>query len=874
MNTLLDCDGSPLIIAIHGLETGSPRTWEYDKTGNGTEVVNWLSDRNMLPAAVPRAAVYTYDWDARSFGNAPVQTLLGHADNLLASVAGERDSQGQHGGGRPIIFIASCFGGLILAEAIFRAEQEGSKYRDVLLATAGTVFLATPFRGTDAAVQAQWLVTIKGIMGEQSSDQLIRDLEARHDFVQQRVQRFAEIARAESIQLPVCCFYETQKTKLLRKVLPGLIADAQKSHFIVPFGRNANFVGRESIVNQLLERIPPSAYKHDCQRTAIEGLGGIGKTQIALEAAYRVHDMYPDCSVFWVPAIDLTTFENAYRRIGHKLKVPGIDDDKADPKVLVSEALSESKSQWLLIVDNADDSELLFGDTAISNNLPSGGKGSVLFTTRNHEAVVDLDITGHSIICLTGMIRSESSELLSKLLGDPQTDDTMRLSMNTLLDILADLPLAIKQAAAYMLSKKVTIPKYLEYCQTSDSALIKLLSRDFEDRGRYKTVKNPIVTTWLISFQQIERDSPLAAQYLKFISFLAEKDIPISILPQGDDELVAREAIGTLKAYGFIAERGTADSFDIHRLVRLATQNWIEQAEERSELITNAIRQLVVVAFESALERRKSMMEYLPHLESALGYKEASRDKEATMILMTCMALGYKKRGRYHEAEELCRQALDIGEGFLGQEHQVTSIAQASLARALGLQGRGEEAIQILQQVLEVLESTLGQEHPRTLDAMGELAKELGQQGRYREAERMLQQVRDIEEQVLDVGDSTVIRRANDYAVILMGQGQNESAMQIVQQALRQDQNLHEPEDYHTRTDLMTTLGRLLGKQGEHREAELVSRQVVDLEVKLHGREHLRTVAAMLSLADPILQQGNFQEVENILRQALALCEE
>ncbi len=71
----------------------------------------------MLPAAVPQARIYTYDWDANCFGDAPVQTLLGHADNLLALVAGERASRG-----RPIIFVASCFGGLILAEVTSARE--------------------------------------------------------------------------------------------------------------------------------------------------------------------------------------------------------------------------------------------------------------------------------------------------------------------------------------------------------------------------------------------------------------------------------------------------------------------------------------------------------------------------------------------------------------------------------------------------------------------------------------------------------------------------------------------------------------------------------------------------------------------------------
>ncbi|VTT63488.1 unnamed protein product [Fusarium fujikuroi] len=202
------------IIAIHGLGTESPRTWEFKRSEG--RVVNWLADEDMLPATVPEARIFTYDWNANYFQDAPVQTLLSHADTLLAHIAETRDVKS-----RPIIFIASCFGGLVLIEAINRAGQEGSPYRHVLLSTVGIVFLATPFNGADASREARWQVVVGGIMGEDTSTELIKDLERKHDLVYRRVQKFTEIANADAIRLHLCCFFETKKTEILRRVFPS-----------------------------------------------------------------------------------------------------------------------------------------------------------------------------------------------------------------------------------------------------------------------------------------------------------------------------------------------------------------------------------------------------------------------------------------------------------------------------------------------------------------------------------------------------------------------------------------------------------------------------------------------------------------------------
>jgi hypothetical protein len=203
-----------------------------------------------------------------------------------------------------------------------------------------------------------------------------------------------------------------------------------------------------------------------------------------------------------VSAVDSTTFENAYRDIGRLIGVAGLDDDKANVKALVQAALNdEDTGRWLLIIDNADDPELTFGPEGLSRNLPRSMKGSILFTTRTREVTERLDVHPVGVIKMAKMNREETREMLRTRLTEGQAQDTA--STDGLLDFLDDLPLAIRQASAYMRKTRITIARYLGHCRSSDATSVKLLSRDFEDRSRYETSKNPVVMTWLISFDHI-----------------------------------------------------------------------------------------------------------------------------------------------------------------------------------------------------------------------------------------------------------------------------------------------------------------------------------------------------------------------------------
>lgn len=270
-----------------------------------------------------------------------------------------------------------------------------------------------------------------------------------------------------------------------------------KGHFMAPFHRNAGFVGRELILQYPTESVHPRKKDGKCQRTAIVGLGGVGKTQVALQVAFRIQELYRNCSIFWVPAMDATSFENAYHQVARKLNI-AMDYNDTDVKYLVETVLSQEESgDWLLIVDNADDQELFFGKPGETNEsppasyldqyLPFSPTGSILFTTRNHEAAVDLlGLTDHRVT-VQEMSKTEAITLLEMGLTEKQTGDAVKTAK--LLKILQNLPLAIRQASAFMIKKQITMAEYLELCRLSDENMIELLSRHFEDSHHYKSLQ-------------------------------------------------------------------------------------------------------------------------------------------------------------------------------------------------------------------------------------------------------------------------------------------------------------------------------------------------------------------------------------------------
>lgn len=639
----------------------------------------------------------------------------------------------------------------------------------------------------------------------------------------------------------------------------------------VPFGRNKDFIGRELILDQLLEIIPPDADKDDCQHIAIAGLGGVGKTQIALEAAFRIRHKFKDCHVFWVPAIDISTFENAYREIGRALKIHGIENTQADVKQHVQAALSRCSSKWLLIIDNADDVDLFYNTTkaTMSDFLPFSLKGSILFTTRNDEVSQKLDIRRESIIRLSELSRSEAVEMLQKGLSAHQISDIQ--SMISLLDFLADFPLAIKQASAYMVKTGIGVTKYLEYCSSSDERLIELLSKDFEDRARYKSTgaRNPVATTWLISFNDISRSKPLAATYLQHMSLMAEKSIPKHLLPH-DDELEAYEAFGVLRAYAFISEREDDGSYDIHRLVRLVMRNWLVK-EGRLKICATSVMQRLSIAYPYPnFANKDAWTKLLPHALVALEYQEHSLDMNARLKVMYHVSESIFLLGRYKDAEQVYRQMVDLSTTALGVEHHNTLACSNGLANALSSQGRYKEAKQIFQQSLELRIKMLGTEHPATLLTRMNLANTLYSQDQFKEAEKIYLQTFELQVKVLGAEHPNTLFSMYNLANVSHRRGRYKEAEKLFQKTLELRIKILGPE-HHSTLFTMNGLALVLNRRGRYKEAGQIMKRAVELQTKVLGIEHPNTIYSIYNLARSFYGQGRYKEAEQLFQQALEL---
>jgi hypothetical protein len=355
--------------------------------------------------------------------------------------------------------------------------------------------------------------------------------------------------------------------------------------YYIPFPKNRYFVGRRDELDELKQRL---MVDRDCQKMSIVGLGGTGKTQVALQVAYTVKETWRDYSIFWLPALSLESFEQACACVARALQIPRAAGEEEDAKEQVRQWLSaERAGKWLLVLDNADDRDTVFGsgDTkGIVDYLPESEEGVTVYTTRTREVAVSL--TRSDVMGLGPMSRPDAADFLEKSLIRKELVRAGAATTEQLLDALACLPLAIAQAAAYLNMNSMSVAKYLRLLRNTEQDMVGLMSKEFHDDTRYRGSANAVATTWVVSFGRMRERDAAAADLLGFLSCVEWKAIPRSLLPRAQPQERMERAIGTLCGYSFLARRGNdnleedgeekeeEEWYDMHRLVHLATRIW------------------------------------------------------------------------------------------------------------------------------------------------------------------------------------------------------------------------------------------------------------------------------------------------------------
>ncbi|KAL4995248.1 violaceus kinesin [Aspergillus recurvatus] len=530
----------------------------------------------------------------------------------------------------------------------------------------------------------------------------------------------AAYAKAVLMQVP----FQEQAAEL-GKLIP------EKRHWIVPFRKNPGFVGREGEIAMVEELFGKTDGPF---KVALCGLGGVGKTQIALELAYRVRERDPTCSIFWIPCTSNASVEQAFMGIAQTI---GLQEVKAsDAKERVKAYLSQINGQkWLLIFDNADDTDMWVGDgagaTELAKFLAPSEQGHILFTTRNRKLAVRL--ASPFVIDISEPDTETSVKILEEALQRKELLEN-RDETTALLERLTFLPLAISQAAAYINSNDIKLSDYIALLKEQESDVIELLSEDFGDDGRYQDIQNPVATTWLISFQQVQRLNPLAADYLSFMACINPRDIPQSLLPDAPSKKKKFDAVGLLKAFSFVSEQVADHALSLHRLVHLSTRNWLRREQQFGLQIQKAANHLNQIFPDNNHKNRKLWREYLPHALSLIDESHFQRERENYTRLVQNVGRCLEADGRYSRAAVLFEDILGIQRRERDHDNALTLASMADLASTYWNQGRWKEAEELEVQVMEVRGRFLGPEHPDTLTSMANLAHTLYSQGNMHEA--------------------------------------------------------------------------------------------------------------------------------------------
>jgi tetratricopeptide (TPR) repeat protein len=645
----------------------------------------------------------------------------------------------------------------------------------------------------------------------------------------------------------------------------------------VPYQRNAFFTGRDDILTQLYVALHQKGTVAITQAHALCGLGGIGKTQIVLEYAYRYRDEYD--AVLWVKSDSRENLLSDFLILASLLNLP---EQHAQDQATVIAAIGRWMQQhtaWLLIFDNADDL------VSVRPFIAPGSRGHIVLTTRAQALgrlahrldieIMDPETGALFLLHRAGFLGLEAS------FEDVSVEE--RDLACQLVQELGGLPLALDQAGAYMEETLSSLAGYLDVYRQKQFALLRRRGGVIEDHPE------SVATTWSLSFEAIERMNPAATDLLRLCSFLDPDAIPEELLTEGalalgpvlapvaTDPLRLDQAIEVLWRYSLLRRHSSSHMLSLHRLVQVVLQESMSVELQRT-WVERSIGALHL-AFPFYVEPTcwAKCQRLLPQVQhcSQLIEQWRIRSPEAATLLHQA---GYylRERGTYVEAEALYRQSLNIRVEYFGPDHLDTAHSEYHLARLSADQGRYAEAEQFYLQALATRERIMGSEHPAIAQCLNSLALLYWFWEKYEQAEKLYLRALPMYQRLSGSKHPDTAHCMNNLALLYVTRSQYTEAERLHLQVLAIRQEVLSPVHPDTAQSLQNLACVYLaqGNLTMFERAEHLLLQSLAMREHVLGPEHPQTAKSLHNLALLYEAQGKEMEAKQLYQRALHIREQ
>src|SRR5579872_3660375 len=633
----------------------------------------------------------------------------------------------------------------------------------------------------------------------------------------------------------------------------------------MPHRRNLYFTGREAAMTYLRETLTTRKTGAAVQICAINGLGGIGKTQIAVEYAYQHADDYE--AILWARADSyqsLTADFVTFAQVGLLNLPEKADTDQAQVVEAVKRWLQQHKA-WLLILDNADDLETVY------DFMPTRGEGYILITTRSLATG-----PGMKSFEVEKMSREEGALLLlrrAKIIAEDASleaaSESDRVDAEAICHMLDGLPLALDQAAAYIEENQSDLIAYQQLYRTHGTSLLKR-------RGAFSKRDYPqsVATTWSLSFEQLALiDDATATDLLRLCAFLHPEAIPEAMIVAGtgdqstglqhfsNDLLLLDNAIGTLRRYSLLSRNPETKMLTIHRLVQTVLKDAMDKdthhawAERSVRVVSKAFPQVEFATWPTC-------QEYLPHaLNSAALIEQWDMQFPEAAQLLDRAGNYLLDHAQFAQAEILYSRALRIREDVQGLEHRDTIRSLYSLAMVYAAQGKYDQAEPLFQQALAFYERIARLSDPEAGKILTSLATLYDDQGHNEQSRSLHLQAVAVYEALAEPNIVDMSECLTNLALHYFDLAQYEQAEPLYVRALAMQErslgSLH-PSLAHT----LHNLASLYNTLGKYEQAEPLYMRALAIREQALGPLHPRVAATLNNIAILYERQGKFAEAE------------